>query len=337
MIIKLIATVTFINAITNVIGGENVTENEEASNLGQEKESSCDQTESWGKFKHDSKEIKGVCIRMDYQKNEPPMKESLTPLFVLDHVTKISNINEKTNSLQLDIKMRLIWEDSRIKSEFADYMEFRRLPPIKKDDSSPIWAPITEIENLKSLNFLNDPIKYHWVLLFLSSPAYPMFPLNKTLIHTMIEWHVTVSCEFDFSNYPLDDQKCGFRMWLYDSMVSYVDMPLGVKSQLSNISTTTHGFEVVKVEKPTKLEGISGTLIKYGIFGYDIDMKRIIRPYLYQYYLPCVSIVVASHLSFIVPISATPGRIALVVTMFLTLTNLFINQKVSRMNVPSSS
>ena len=327
--------ITFVLVIVlGATSGEDiVAESNGIFTLDQQNEFDCNQTESWEKLEVNFKEIKGVCIMNNYQKNEPPMKTGLTPLLVLDHITKISSINEKTKTIELDIKMRFMWEDTRIKALFSNYLDFHRLPPIKKDDSSFLWAPVTEIQDLKSLNFLNDPIKFNWVLLFMSSPIYPMFPLNTTLIHTMIEWHVTVSCDFDFSNYPLDDQTCWMEIWLYDSNVTYVDQPFGERSQVSENATTAHGFEVVKRSRPTLQEYIQGTTIGYGNFGYNIEMKRITRPYLYQYYLPCASIVVASHLSFIVPISATPGRIALVVTQFLTLTNLFINQKV---NIPSS-
>ena len=42
-----------------------------------------------------------------------------------------------------------------------------------------------------------------------------------------------------------------------------------------------------------------------------------------------MAIVVVSFISFLVPLTAIPGRIALVVTQFLTLTNMFIHQMVS--------
>ena len=64
-------------------------------------------------------------------------------------------------------------------------------------------------------------------------------------------------------------------------------------------------------------------------FGYGIKINRLPSKYLFQYYVPCVTIVMASTLSFIVPSTAAPGRIALVVTQFLTLTNVFIYQKVN--------
>ena len=66
------------------------------------------------------------------------------------------------------------------------------------------------------------------------------------------------------------------------------------------------------------------------IIGLQIKMKRLVRPFVYQYYLPCISIVLVSFMSFVVPLSAIPGRVALVVTQCLTLTNLFIHQRVGK-------
>jgi hypothetical protein len=65
-----------------------------------------------------------------------------------------------------------------------------------------------------------------------------------------------------------------------------------------------------------------------GDFGFDIILERIAQPYMFQYYFPCAAIVIISQISFIIPLSAIPGRVGLVVTQFLTLTNIFIYQMV---------
>merc|ERR1712038_647387 len=61
--------------------------------------------------------------------------------------------------------------------------------------------------------------------------------------------------------------------------------------------------------------------------GFKITMKRVQQPYLLKYYLPCVAIVTVTQISFYIPPDAIPGRIALLVTQFLTLTNLFISEQ----------
>ena len=67
-------------------------------------------------------------------------------------------------------------------------------------------------------------------------------------------------------------------------------------------------------------------------FGFDITLERMFQPFLFQYYLPCMAIVLVSQISFIIPLSSIPGRVALVVTQFLTLTNIFIHSTVSKLN-----
>ena len=62
--------------------------------------------------------------------------------------------------------------------------------------------------------------------------------------------------------------------------------------------------------------------------GFDIVIKRRPSKYIFQYFLPSCAIVGASSFSFIIPLSAIPGRVALLVTQFLTLTNIFINSMV---------
>ena len=70
--------------------------------------------------------------------------------------------------------------------------------------------------------------------------------------------------------------------------------------------------------------------------GFHIKMERIIQPFIWKYYIPCIAIVLVSGLSFIIPLSAIPGRVALLVTQFLSLINLFIFQMVSWKKILSS-
>ena len=135
------------------------------------------------------------------------------------------------------------------------------------------------------------------------------------------------SCNFDFSNYPLDDQNCNFRMVLYDVNVTFYDhlfMDYGFPA-LKEIEM--QGFKITKTLVGSVYIDLD-SFIPYSAFGIEFKIKRIIKPYLMQYYIPCFTIVVVSFLSFVVPISAIPGRVGLVVTQFLTLTTIFIHQKV---------
>ena len=67
--------------------------------------------------------------------------------------------------------------------------------------------------------------------------------------------------------------------------------------------------------------------------GFNLTMKRVQQPYLLKYYLPCIAIVTVTQISFYIPPDAIPGRVALLVTQFLTLTNLFISEQVRNISV----
>ena len=89
------------------------------------------------------------------------------------------------------------------------------------------------------------------------------------------------------------------------------------------------GFKISLSKKGTN--NMSWGSINITEMRVDIVLERQVSKYIYQYYIPCITIVIATSFSFIIPLSAIPGRVALIVTQFLTLTNIFINQVVSLM------
>ena len=324
-----IVILMILNSFVNVFGKEKMLTNDAVYALDHKANDDCNGNDNWERAYHQSKVIQHVCIQKDYQKFKPPNARVPIALVIYDLGTTLTEINEERKTLSLDIQLLLHWEDSRIQGKFLDEMDVHMLPPILKDGTSLIWSPGTEIENLRKLTFLNDPIKFNWV--FLSPAVNSGFNPNSTIVNVYIEWHVEISCTFDFSTYPFDDQGCGFRILLWDSNIIHVrsgDNPLGDNSLLSDKAIQTHGFEVWKYSINGTHHPWPGTVFSFGKFGYDIKIRRMFKPYVYQYYIPCALIVIASCLSFIIPISAIPGRVGLVVTQFLTLTNLFINQKV---------
>ncbi len=62
--------------------------------------------------------------------------------------------------------------------------------------------------------------------------------------------------------------------------------------------------------------------------GFKVALQRRSMPYIMQYYLPAIAIVILSQMSFLISPQQLPGRVALLVTLFLVLTNIFINQQV---------
>ncbi len=61
----------------------------------------------------------------------------------------------------------------------------------------------------------------------------------------------------------------------------------------------------------------------YSIAGFTVDFSRHSKSFVFKYYLPSCSMVVISWISFLIPPTAIPGRVALLVTIFLVLTTYF--------------
>ena len=62
---------------------------------------------------------------------------------------------------------------------------------------------------------------------------------------------------------------------------------------------------------------------RHSCVGFIISMKRYASKYFINHYLPSIVFVIASWVSFIIPIDIVPGRMALLITILLVLINQF--------------
>ena len=138
-------------------------------------------------------------------------------------------------------------------------------------------------------------------------------------------WRATLFCDFEFSSIPLDTQVYHFVQSVGPEGVCLL-LPPKLPHKWNH---KTNGYQVsvkqIGTSITTNIDFKNGTCK----CGFDVTLSRMIQPYLFQYYFPSITIVVVSQISFIIPLSAIPGRIGLIVTQFLTLTNIFIHQMVT--------
>ena len=147
---------------------------------------------------------------------------------------------------------------------------------------------------------------------------------NETVVEYKLETKAMIYCSFDFATYPMDVQSCRLR---FESKSSGLDLVL---FDPSNTHHMQKEYEASNFD--IRIDFFNGYLSGSSnnkVVGYDVKMKRKLEPFFMMYYLPCIAIVGVSVISFAVSLNHTPGRIALLVTLFLTLTNLFIYQMVT--------
>ena len=256
--------------------------------------------------------VKGVCIDDDYNKEEPPRNDTIIN-FLFYHF-EFLRIYEKEKRIRIEVQWWEFWEDNRIKTNGPSLANNNLSgDPIKIRPLS-VWFPRDSWKidkTVKTTNLKSPPTSV--------SIINTHFYSNRTALMREQNYEFILTCRFDFSDYPLDVQHCQYRIMNY---LTDLWLRLLNTTFLHNVDQRRMygGFDITI----TFMDGNRTETAEESYFTVNIRMERIISPFLFQYYLPCAAIVVVSQVSFIIPPSSIPGRIGLVTTQFLTLTNIFI-------------
>ena len=280
----------------------------------------------------------GLCLKSGYQKVDPP---TATKAYVFHQYffaeTMLLEIKVEERKIGLRMRLWMNWEDHRIKliPSFSKFIKCVGCVAIdipwylQEKYPAQIWYP----DGIKMENFFYQKDMYgrFTFLVFATAKsffsAYPslQFPTtvpNTTLIVAEKDLLITLPCDFEPTMFPFDNNICNFK-----HSNKYVPNLIPVISKYKRpqtaISFSKFGYTVTGVLE----EGSGDKNISY--CGFKLKMKRNLSPFVFQYFLPSASIVFVSHISFIIPSSSIPGRVGLLATLFLTLTNLFINHMVS--------
>ena len=312
----------FLLIIKIVSGDDKNTENEILD------EFDCNPPRDWKLIKDGSSDgyVSGVCLSQSYQIHDPPVFDMPTPVAVLFKNKQIGEINERNQFVTVHIDIKSFWEDSRIKAKLA--YQLKTLPPRTKTSQS-IWTPLSglEIKDLKEMISIHDPVLSSLTLITGTIAntilSREVFQPNAAVVKADTKFTIKFFCDFDFSTYPFDIQTCNLEIFsLYVAVTVYDETSYGWKSRKQ------HDFGAYDINHDIYSRNLNRSSIPRSIFGIRYTLMRQIEPYIYQYYLPSNVIVMTSFFSFIIPISAIPGRVALIVTQMLTLMSIFIHQMV---------
>ena len=279
--------------------------------------------------------VQNVCLSSDYQIDKPPSKSTLSEIAVTFAEQRILDVDERRKCITMLINLMVFWEDTRIKTKLPVPEEGIILPPFEMTKRE-IWFPLANvwITSLKEFRPMFPPFVSKEVRLlssdFLTSLAgeIDIFPSNTSVIIANPIWKVTFACDFDFGMYPFDIHSCSLRM-----MAENIRVKMFERSKFELFAEPQHetdGFNVSQIPITfwTKYNNITRTYQSQ--FGIKIILSRQLSPFIYQYYIPSIAIVMTSFLSFFLPLTSIPGRVAVCVTQFLTLTNIFIHEMVRR-------
>ena len=266
--------------------------------------------------------VKNVCLMPYYQLNESPHKDNFLEFVTVNLLAaKVLEIDESNNKLTIQLSQHLHWYDHRIKANFSEEFEDVGLIKLTPNNFYQIWHPDLDLFTINLLGWesLYNPRLYKDVVIQyhrLEEGEYAEMVAWK-------EWKATIVCDFEFKNFPFDTQTCRFVQKIDSNSLTHIEY----FSNMTNMEYTAVGFDIeILLKEETTQNETDDFLMSVNEIGFNITLKRIVNPYLYQCYLPCAAIVTVSQVSFMIPQESVPGRISLIATQFLTLTNIFIYQ-----------
>ena len=126
-----------------------------------------------------------------------------------------------------------------------------------------------------------------------------------------------------FERYPLDEHICKFRVGSTNMDINYMRFGKATikYDDTSKNTILDYKIEVMEMKDEDRIIAYSGT--NYSVTGLEMKLVRNRQKYLYIYFLPSGLFVVVSWVGFLIPPEVVPGRMAMLITLFLVLINIF--------------
>ena len=232
---------------------------------------------------------------------------------------QIRAVDAKEQTVSLDLLLTLRWLDPNIITNFNEDMMEEEGVILRPEKVKEIWVPDLYIWNRTSVKEKNEWAFLQTSMISTRNQLKDKDQNEQTTVELKYEIKTTIYCKFEYSKYPMDSQKCSVKIGSASAAAIFV---LNEHDRAYHVSTNYGAVGLnLAIEFFGNDKGINSV-------GFHIKMKRILRPFMMKYYIPSIAIVIVSEIGFMVPLTAIPGRVALLVTQFLTLVNLFIYQMV---------
>merc|ERR1711982_305792 len=99
----------------------------------------------------------------------------------------------------------------------------------------------------------------------------------------------------------------------------------GYSSKETNGIALDYDINIQQLAPEDQFLDLGASLGNFSIAGFEMVLTRYVSTYIITYYLPSGLFVIVSWISFLIPMDVIPGRMALLVTLFLVLVNIFNN------------
>ena len=282
-----------------------------------------------------------ICIPRNYMKGQVPSIPTVVASRL--EISAIRNVDDKKMLITLEIYLESLWIDNRLETSLLN----NEFVVLNNNLINMIWKPDLWIRNLFSfrvhtileptggLVMMNKKLCKTKDFSLMTVRNISTTRINKTcedgieneinsnlLVMYNMEAQIQIYCNFHFESYPMDTQLCDFVM---NSAYPYPDIVnLSFEQGLFGATNNNLNIDDFRI-KVIFQDNSSPTGIKV-----LIELERRLLPFILKYYLPAMASAVVSLVNYLIPVDCMPARVSLLVTQFLTLTNILIYQQVGK-------
>jgi len=278
------------------------------------------------------------CLLRNYEVTKPPFlykpegNQKMNLHFSFS-IREISEIRDSDQVLKIPMYFTVSWEENRliIDQDHRSWEDDSTGPKGENTEEAEtldhLWRPNLEIYGLE--DFQKHKILGEMAGLRITKDKRIKYDIKVT---------IEISCQMDFSEYPFDKHVCTFQVGSYfynkNSMTcssEYFDPSAESDFLERNLQHHTKFHMLSPKKKVVRL-----TSGEYAACGFEVLLERKHEPLVYQVYIPCILFVTVSWISFIIDPKVVPGRMSLLVILFLVIINVFNNVKASAPAAASS-
>jgi len=256
----------------------------------------------------------------EYSTFELPFKYSPNLIKIGFEISDVLAINDKDYSITFGLYFSVEWLEPRLNLSKDLWSEGNRttemeLVPVNLELIKNLWLPNIFIYNLKSFKTID----------VLSKLAGLWIDSKKRIYYSQAT-HITFICPMVFDSFPLDTQQCKFQVGSYSYDMTRMVFDVSTLGYIQNTQSIILDYDI-EIKELNKNDQIfeAGALGNFSLAGFEMNLSRHVMSYIITYYLPSGLFVLVSWISFLIPPDIVPGRMALLITLFLVLVNIFNN------------
>jgi len=244
----------------------------------------------------------------------------------------VQEIDETKHRVTFSTEMGMRWEDKRLSISNSTDLKQWKYSKVNHHMND-IWIPELYFPNTISLKKADAfKGKHYRNVFYLKYGDRNMILLSDVLL-------VTIECKMNFADFPFDQQLCewSYRGYEHGTSELILKAPVLVSNEVKtynyvpfnqSIKFSSSGlpFDVEMLAPESTTIPILDASNTYSLVSMKINLKRNAREFnklLISYYLPSGSFAILSAFSFFITPEVVPGRMGMLVTIFLVETAIY--------------